>query len=79
MTIKVVMKFVSSENEIELGFTYVGMSRNLACEQTDICPCCSLEKLTSKISSGSTLKVRSNVPSDNCRDFYSNNQVYTCN
>ena len=79
MTIKVVMKFVSSENEIELGFTYVGMSRNLACEQTDICPCCSLEKLTSKISSGSTLKVRSNVPSDNCRDFYSDNQVYTCN
>ena len=79
MTIKVVMKFVSSENEIELGFTYVGMFRNLACEQTDICPCCSLEKLTSKISSGSTLKVRSNVPSDNCRDFYSDNQVYTCN
>ena len=73
MTIKVVMKFVLSENEIELGFTYVGMSRNLACEQTDICPCCSLEKLTSKISSGSTLKVRSNVPSDNCRDFYFDN------
>ena len=45
MTIKVVMKFVSIENEIELGFTYVGMSRKLACEQTDICPCCSLEKL----------------------------------
>ena len=27
------MKFVLSENEIELDFTYVGMSRNLACEQ----------------------------------------------
>ena len=73
MTIKVVVKFALRENEIELGFTYVGMSRNLACEQTDICPCCSLEKLTSKISSGSTLKVRSNVPSDNCRDFYFDN------
>ena len=73
MTIKVVVKFALRENEIELGFTYVGMSRNLACEQTDICPCCSLEKLLTEISSGSTLKVRSNVSSDNCKDFYFNN------
>ena len=54
MTIKVVAKFVLSENEIELGFTYVSMSRNLACEQIDIGPGSSLEKLTTKISSGST-------------------------
>ena len=73
MTIKVVVKFALSENEIELGFTYVGMSRNLACEQTDIGPGCSVEKLTTKTSSRSTLKVRSNVPSDNCRDFYFDN------
>ena len=60
MTIKVVAKFVLSENEIELGFTYVSMSRNLACEQIDIGPGSSLEKLTTKISSGSTWKLRSN-------------------
>ena len=73
MTIKVVVKFVLSENEIELGFTYVGMSRNLACEQIDIGPGCSLEKLITNISCGSTLKVRSNVSSDNCEDFYFDN------
>ena len=73
MTIKVVVKFALRENEIELGFTYVGMSRNLACEQIDIGPCCSLEKLSSKISSGSTLKVTSNVSSDHWNDFYFNN------
>jgi hypothetical protein len=34
------------------------MSRVLACEQIDIGPGCSLERLTTKISSGYRLKVR---------------------
>ena len=60
------------------------MSRDLACEQIDIGPGCSLKKLTTKISSVSTLNVRLiedkrlNVSSDNCEDFYSNNWVYIC-
>jgi hypothetical protein len=54
------------------------MSRVLASEQIDIDPGCSLEGLTTKLSSGSRLKVRLledirlNVSYDNCKDFYFN-------
>jgi hypothetical protein len=69
------VKFLLRENEKEHGLTYVGISRVLACEQIDIGPGCSLERLTTKISSGSRLKVRLiedkrlNVSYDNCKDF----------
>jgi hypothetical protein len=55
---------------------------DLACEQIDIGPGCSLERLTTKISSGSTLKVRLiedkrlNVLYDKCKDFYFNDWVH---
>jgi hypothetical protein len=73
------VKFLSGENEKEHGLTYVGMSRVLACEQIDVGPGCSLVRLTTKISSGSRLKVRLiedkrlNISYDNCKDFYFNN------
>jgi hypothetical protein len=55
------------------------MSRVLASEQIDIGPGCSLERLTTKISSGYRLKVRLiedirlNDSYDNCKEFYFNN------
>jgi hypothetical protein len=58
MTIKGLAKYISGENEKEHGLTYVGMSRVLACERIDIGSGCSLERLTTKISSGSRVKVR---------------------
>jgi hypothetical protein len=79
MTIKGFVKSLLGENEKEHGLTYVGKSRVLACEQIDIGPGCSLVRLTTKISSGSRLKViliedkRFNVSYDNCKDFYFNN------
>jgi hypothetical protein len=78
MTIKGLMKFLLGESEKEYRLTYVGMSRVLACEQIDIGPGCSLERLTTKILSSSILKVgliddiRLNVSHDNCKDFYFN-------
>jgi hypothetical protein len=79
MTIKGLVKFLLGENEKEHGLTYVAMSRVLECAQIDIGPGCSLERLTTKISSGSRLKVRLiedkrlNDLYDNCKDFYFNN------
>jgi ATP-dependent exoDNAse (exonuclease V) alpha subunit len=76
MTIKGLVKFLLGENEKEHGLTYVGISRVLACEQIDIGPGCSLERLTTKISSGSRLKVRLiedkrlNVLYDKCKEIY---------
>jgi hypothetical protein len=67
------------ENEKEHGLTYVGMSRVLASEQIDIGPGFSLERLTTKISSGYRLKVtliediRLNDSYANYKDFYFNN------
>jgi hypothetical protein len=58
------------------GLTYVGMSRVLACEQIDISPGCSLERLTTKILSGSRLNVRLiedkrlNVSYGKCKDLW---------
>jgi hypothetical protein len=40
------VKFLSSDDEKELGLTYVDMSRVLACKEIDIGPRCSLERLT---------------------------------
>jgi hypothetical protein len=57
MTIKGLVKFLLGENEKEHGLTYVAMSRVLECAQIDIGPGCSLERLTTKISSGSRLKL----------------------
>jgi hypothetical protein len=82
MTIKGLVKFLLGENEKEYGLTYVGMSRVLACEQIDLGPGCSLERLTTKILISSILKVgliediRLNVSHDNCRDFYINSCVH---
>ena len=76
MTIKGLVKFVLRENEIEHSLTHVGLSRALARKQIDTSPGCSVEKLTTKISIGSTLKVRLienkrlDVSSDNCEVFY---------
>jgi hypothetical protein len=71
-------KFLLGENEKDYGLTYVGMPTVLACEQIDIGPGCSLERLTNKILSSSMSKVgliediRLNVSHDNCEDFYFN-------
>jgi hypothetical protein len=79
MTIKGLVKFLLGENEKEHGLTSVGMSRVRACEQIVIGPSCSLERLTTEISSGCRLKVRLieskrlNVSYGKCKDFYFNN------
>jgi hypothetical protein len=67
------------EQEKEHGLTYVGISRVLTHEQISIGAGCSLERLTTKISSGSKLKVRLienmrlNVLYEACKEFYFSN------
>jgi hypothetical protein len=79
MTIKGLVKFLLGEREKEHGLTYVGMSRVLTHEQISIGAGCSLERLTTKISSGSKLKVRLiedvrlNVLYEACKEFYFSN------
>jgi hypothetical protein len=79
MTIKGLVKLLLGENEKEHGLTFVGMSRVLSSEQIEEGPGCSLERLTTKISSGYRLKVRLiedirlNDSYDNCKEFYFNN------
>jgi hypothetical protein len=55
MTIKGLVRFLLGDKEKQHGLTYVGMSRVEICEQLNIGPGCSLERLTTKISSGSRL------------------------
>ena len=58
MTIKELVKFLLGEREKEHRLNYVGMSRVLTHEQISIGAGCSLERLTTTISSGSKLKIR---------------------
>ena len=79
MTIKGLVKFLLGEKEKEHGLTYVGLSRVLTPEQINIGPGCSLERLTTKISSGFRLKVRLvedkrlDVLYETCKQYYFSN------
>jgi hypothetical protein len=65
---------LNARREKEYGLTYVGMSRVLTCEQINISPRCSLERLTTKLLSGSRLNVRliegkrSNILYETCKE-----------
>jgi hypothetical protein len=79
MTIKGLVKFLLGDKEKQHGLTYVGMSRVEICEQLNIGPGCSLERLTTKISSGSRLikrlveDKRLDILYEACKQYYFSN------
>lgn len=58
LTIDGLLAFQLGETEKEHGVTFVGLSRSTNIKNVSVCGGCSLERLTTKISRGTKLKLR---------------------